>query len=167
MSKIYRHYGDNKFDIEKFNNIKNKGRFTCKPLGGLWASPIECEYGWKDFVENDYTEKEKDLNRYFDFNLDDNSKIIIIDSIDSFYKVPLKEGMDEILEKEYNKYINNPHIDYNIYMPKTICIDFEKCLELGIDGIEVEMNSYTYYALYGWDCDSIVILNPKIIKSLG
>ena len=37
----YIHYGCTSFDKLKFQEIK----------GGLWASPIDAEYGWKDWCE--------------------------------------------------------------------------------------------------------------------
>lgn len=49
------------------------------------------------------------------------------------------------------------------------CIDFERMLNDGIDAIELNLidkgrfNHNLNFALYGWDCDSILIMNPKII----
>lgn len=54
-------------------------------------------------------------------------------------------------------------------------IDFEKCLHLGIDAIELcwygdeyrdAASGNLHYELYGWDCDSIVVLNPDAIVPL-
>lgn len=44
-------------------------------------------------------------------------------------------------------------------------LDFEKLLSQSIDGIEVNISSdrNLYMTLYGWDCDSILIMNPNII----
>ena len=44
----YIHYGSNKFDINIFKKIKNRPKFV-KPEGGLWASRVETEHGWKDW----------------------------------------------------------------------------------------------------------------------
>lgn len=49
--------------------------------------------------------------------------------------------------------------------------DFEKAYYLGIDAIELHLSedespdgmNGLYWLLYGWDCDSILILNPKIV----
>lgn len=53
-----------------------------------------------------------------------------------------------------------------------IAISFEKCLRAGIDAIELcwygdeyqsVANGDLYFELYGWDCDSIVVLNPNAV----
>ena len=50
--------------------------------------------------------------------------------------------------------------------------DFEKCIDQGIDAVELciygdEYDCDDYFelhnSLYGWDCDSIVILNPNAV----
>lgn len=74
-------------------------------------------------------------------------------------KLPMQDGCD------YNEYKVVGHY----------WIDFEKCLELGIDAVEIcyygdecEDSEYwpLHYVLYGWDCDSIVVLNPDAIEQL-
>ena len=50
-----------------------------------------------------------------------------------------------------------------------VCIDFEKMLNDGVDAVELHLmdkgnlNHGLFFALYGWLCDSILIMNPKII----
>jgi len=40
------HYGSTSFDPKKFNPVLNS---YIKPTGGLWTSPIDSEFGWKDW----------------------------------------------------------------------------------------------------------------------
>lgn len=51
-------------------------------------------------------------------------------------------------------------------------IDFEECVRQGYDAIELcwygseykdKKADDMYFGLYGWDCDSIVILNPSVV----
>lgn len=51
-------------------------------------------------------------------------------------------------------------------------IDFVECLRRGIDAVELcwygeeyqdQRADDLYLALYGWDCDSIVVLNPDAV----
>ena len=48
-----------------------------------------------------------------------------------------------------------------------ILLDFEKLAET-YDAVEVSISSDfdLYYKLYGWDCDSIVIMNPDVVVEL-
>jgi hypothetical protein len=44
----YIHYGASKFDLDKFVPVKNADFGWTKPdCGGLWGSPVDSEYGWK------------------------------------------------------------------------------------------------------------------------
>ena len=42
------------------------------------------------------------------------------------------------------------------------CLDFEQLRKDGWDAVEVEIGRL-YWQLYGWDCDSILIMNPEVI----
>jgi hypothetical protein len=46
-------------------------------------------------------------------------------------------------------------------------LDFEK-LARDYDAVEILAGSNVdlYYAFYGWDCDSILIMNPYVIKEI-
>ena len=39
--------------IEEIKPIKNKGGPINKPVGRLWASPINSEYGWKEWCNDE------------------------------------------------------------------------------------------------------------------
>ena len=47
-----------------------------------------------------------------------------------------------------------------------VYLDFEEMLRNGIDAVYVEISSDNrlYWALYGWDCDSIVVMNPAVVE---
>ena len=46
--------------------------------------------------------------------------------------------------------------------------DFEKMLADGWDAIEFRLSedSELYWALYGWDCDSILVMNPDVVEEI-
>lgn len=142
----YIHYGHTVFDINLFCPIKNRTMFS-KPFGGFWASKVNALYGWKDWCENENfcecSEKQSVI-----FTLSDSAKILTINSIKDLEELPKAKQPVEVAGSLFENYI-----------------DFEKLIELGYDAVEVNISSddRLYMALYGWDCDSILIMNPKII----
>ena len=138
----YIHYGCTSFDKSKFQEIKNEPYF-CKPKGGLWASPVDAEYGWRDWCEaENFRECSKDNS--FSFALKGNAKVYHIRSVSDVKAMP-----------QVNTGITT------FYIP-----DFEKMLADGWDAIELHMSECgaLYWALYGWDCDCILVLNPDIVE---
>lgn len=142
MSKIYVHYGSNKFDKTKFNPIKNIQGFT-KPRGGLWASAVDAKYGWRDWNYDSRFVECVDSNS-FKFRLNNRAKVLTICSPVGVARLPQQEG-------EVNK-----DADIFGYHP-----DWEEIAKW-YDAVEVYID-HVYWALYGWDCDSILVLNSDII----
>lgn len=151
----YIHYGSSNFDINRFEEIKNIMFFN-KPIGGLWASSVDANFGWKDWcqtnnfnrwrVENSFKGSYKD--QFFKFTLSDEADIYTIDSPQDVYDLPL---------------ITSP-----INIGKIKCPDFEKIKEIGIDAIQFNLSndSELKYVLNSWDCDCTLILNKNIIKEI-
>ena len=153
--KEYIHYGHKYFDINKFDQIKNETLWV-KPCGGLWASAVDSKYGWNKFNEDNRC-KECDEQNSFKFTLKENSNVFHIYSVTDLSLLPRVE-----LNKDL--YAASKH---------TFFIDFENALYSGIDAIELHLSEEKdkhngimtglYYLLYGWDCDSILIMNPEIV----
>lgn len=131
---------------ELFDPISNREMFT-KPFGGFWASPVDAVYGWKEWCsENDFG----DLSRSFTFSITSTANI---------RHIGRTSDMDDM-----------PKLETVSFVP-WVCLDFEKILADGIDGLEVHMSKDQpedimqglYFTLYGWDCDSILIMNPDIV----
>lgn len=66
------------------------------------------------------------------------------------------DGKEDILKlprgKEY------PDSDTLRFVP-----DFEECVKMGIDAIELKNERNFHYILYGWDCECILVLNKEKI----
>ena len=153
-SKKYIHYGHAEFRPELFREIKNRYEFV-KPSGGLWASAVDAPYGWKQWcMDQDFYVHR--LQDNFTFELSENSKILHIRSVEDLESLP----------KQENVVINPPWVS----------LDFEKLLADGWDAVELHLSEENldtlgwfdglYYALYGWDCDSILIMNPDVVEVL-
>lgn len=145
--RIFIHYGHNKFSDYLWEEVQNV-KF-CKPYGGLWASDINAKFGWKDWNKEEQYMK-CDENNSFKFKLKSKSKIYSVNSLEDLNKLPL----DMTISQEIHK------ISY--------CLDFEK-IKQTYDAIEVNISNdkRLYWRLYGWDCDSILILNKKCIEVIN
>lgn len=144
MNEIYIHYGHKSFDNKLFDEIKNE-RAWVKPIGGLWASNINAKYGWRDWCEEQRF-RECSIDNSFKFKLKEDSRILKIDNSDILKKLPI---------------VNAP------FRTSWINLDFEKIKE-EYDAIEVLISEdhRLYWDLYGWDCDSLLVLNKEVIEQI-
>ena len=137
------HYGNNKYDPSLFCEIRNR---INKPTGGLWASPINSSYGWKDWCkEHDFRDCNKDDS--FTFKLSADARILTIDCSSDINLLLVLEPMGPIMR-----------------------IDFESIKKSGIDVIYLtrigeKETRFLDGGLYGWDCESAIILNKDVITS--
>jgi len=130
----------NIFKPELFKPIKN--RQFCKPEGGLWSSPKESNWGWRDWCN---TNEWGDLDSKFELLYIGNT--IIISKLSDLKKLIIQPGWDK-------KYFFYP--------------DFEAMLKIEIDGIFLteqgqEETHLSNPGLYGWDCECLLIMNQKCI----
>lgn len=149
---VYVHYGHKKFDKALFESIKNRAHFI-KPSGGFWASRTDAKYGWKEWNESSEFVNCDD-NFKISFFLSDNARVLEIHNVEDAKKMKkTHEIKDELSEM------------FNVSFLQTI--DFEKMKE-NYDAVElfISDDSKLYNELYGWDCDSILILNPDVVEEI-
>ena len=139
----YIHYGDDNFDINKFIPISSRSEAT-KPFGGFWGSRKNADFSWKEWC-TEIDLKSKDLTKKIQFSLSNGAKILVINNIKLLDKLP---------QNEENHIVNKLFVT----------LDFEK-LSKQYDAIEVLISEdeRLYELLYGWDCDSILVMNPNVI----
>jgi hypothetical protein len=133
-----------KLDLAFFNQVKNKPLVN-KPKGGLWASPVGCKYGW---IEAAKEMAIGDFETSFAFTI--TGEILVIDSFEDLEKfIWTTEELGPFVE------FSNP--------------DFEAMKKAGISAIHLtekgqhETRLTHPRNLYGWDCESILILDEKCI----
>lgn len=145
----YIHCGHGSFDLNKFEPIRDRLNFV-KPYGGLWASPAYSKNSWSAWcIDNDFNTER--LSTYFTFKLKPGTRVVMIKST---------KDLENLWRLGYVT-IDNKYSGHWYY------IKFEKLLEDGFDAVEVQMNDSLYWDLYGWDCDSILILNPDCIDIIS
>ena len=154
------HYGSNRFIHSQFDEIRNREfSASAKPFGGLWSCPVDSNYGWKEFCTSGGCFEET-LKESFVFELSDNAKVYVIDNEEDLKKIANLKVVTEL----------NCSIDKRSY------INFET-LKLEYDAIHLTQNGewktrYSHrnivdgviYSLYGWEFESVLILNKECIK---
>ena len=151
-NEIYIHHSQyeelRNFNPDKFDPIRNIPYFD-KPWGGLWGSPVDAKFGWKEWCE---CNMENRLGNYsFTFTVSDNANVIHIRKGSDVTQLPL-------LDFQIHRALFG-----GIY-PMAI-IDFEKCVEIKIDAIRFHLdeNYDLRHTLKSWDCDCILVLNKDIV----
>lgn len=158
-------FSEKNFKKELFEEIKN---YFVKPKGGFWGSPVECEISWKDWCEENSPEW-VDGKESYEFTLKEDANILYFRTIDDIKKL-FKE------HKEWFDYSTFYGVQHNVvierlleapesrpYMFPNIILDFERMLADGVDAIEIDVCAGLYDIFYGWDCDSILVMNPDVI----
>jgi len=154
------HYGSKSFIDEKFVPIKNVPLpIVNKPIGGLWTSPIDSKYGWKDWCK-DSSFRTCEKENSFELNLSENSKICTIDCLSDLIKLLDKYNLKDISEQ-------SRMFNMLIRIKLAECLDFESMTK-DYDAVHLTTNglSETHLSLpnlYGWDCESVLILNKECI----
>lgn len=150
------HYGHKSFDKDAFIPVQNKESFN-KPIGGLWGSPIDSEYGWKDWCKAS-SFRECDEGNSFVFSLKPDANIYYIRSVDEAKNLP-RAG------KIHDLPVGIPNLITGEAPCMIMGVDFEAMVKDGIDAILYEQSAcmQLYWTLYGWDCDSILVMNPDVI----
>lgn len=149
-SILVEHYTDEEFFILQRLKVKNG---WVKPNGGLWVSPVESVYGWKEWcADEDYP-----LSPY---------RIIMELSLERNLLVDEYADLDKITWVR-----QGPHF-YQIFP------DFEKMAEQYdtiwltrkgeietrlLGGADLENKLYGA-GLYGWDCESILVMNERAVQ---
>lgn len=149
--------GIDTIDPNKFQEVKNS-RSRNKPIGGLWTSPIDSIYGWKDFVKIESYKKEKYLSKFVLLSLKDSAKILKIDSAKDFDEAP----------KRYIKGEND-------WYPPIKYLDFEEIAK-SYDALWLTYNGVKELSyclgddafigdLYGWDVETVLLFNLNCIEN--
>lgn len=145
--KIYIHYGSKNFSNEEWEPIRNEN--WIKPHGGLWASAIDAQYGWKDWNETSDYQVCDELNS-FKFKLKPEAKLLVIDSVNALKRLHKLQYTVTTLVRD-------------VYF-----LNFERLLEDGYDAIDFQLSKdhELYWLMYGWDCDSILVMNKDVIEEV-
>ena len=148
---IYVFCGSDHFDRSIFIPITNEPYLWNKPCGGMWSSPVNSDNTWEDWCRGNGFKLEK-LNKQFRFILTERSRVL---------RIKYNKDLDDLYSQGYKRsdFDQYSHLlDDDLYY-----LDFEKILANGYDAIQVTITDETYFSLYGWDCDTLLVLNPDSV----
>jgi len=150
--RVYIHYNSDTYDQDRLRRAmvnKHKNSRYDKPKG-LWASPENSEWGWKDWCEGEEFHVEK-LDKNFRFKLSPDAKVLRLNRIEE--------------ADRYITWIDNRNIELNLPL-----------IYNHFDAMEVSYSSdYRFGSVWlddsrevlnlfnSWDVDSICIWNPSVI----
>ena len=149
--KTYIHYGSKEFLKDKVSPIKNEKYFS-KPKGGLWASPLDTNMGWRDWCKSEDFRECNEENS-FTFALADAARVLSIKQSSDLNDLPKIE----------TDYFNKMYLDFEELTKQYDAIEVSISSSYDLDG---DWHETLYYKLYGWDCDSILIMNPDIVEDV-
>lgn len=138
------HYGSYFYTPGLIRPIRNRATIN-KPLGGLWASPIDAEFGWKDWLLAEDWETER-LNWWFEFEIDTTNMYMIDCYADLKALICESRGT----------------IDFELISKS---IDAIYLTAKGMERTRMNPRGGIEGSLYGWDCECVLIMNPAIIQS--
>lgn len=151
--EVFITYGcGNSFDIQKFVPPKNEAGGYVKPRGGLWSSPVNSKHGWKDWCESEDFHKGED-GTSFRFTLKKEAKVYKINTVGDLLRIPYKL-------KSRCSVFGTWVIDYEAMAQEydAIWLTAEGERETRYSDREYGMS------LYGWDCETLLVLRPSIIE---
>jgi len=162
-SNLFRAYGLGKFSPQDFKPIKNIPARN-KPDGGLWASPSEENaHTWVAWAKKEGF-KEYNEDDYFEFELSDNARILTIKGIEDADKIPMQWDNEQCVNHRLGRWLLDDKERFEAYQHQTDWYpDFETIAKY-YDAIFFEENYETHNVMSGWDSDSLLVLNPNVIK---
>lgn len=147
------HYGSDRFDPLCFTKIQNRELSVInKPHGGLWASPVTSKFGWIDWCKSEGYFIKDDQTKSFTFKLREDAKVLIIDSKTDISNIPtLSVGFDWAMSENIDFEQLSKQYDAIFLTEEALSLDICSCFT------PKQIN------FYGWDCESLLVLNQSCI----
>ena len=153
MVKEFVTYGF-QYDPYLFKPITNR-IYSGKPNGGLWASPVNSEFGWKDWCNAALFFKHSGLSEGFIWELSDQSRILVLDETSNLESLPEKYFLDQV---DFGGLIEERFLNF-----EKLAQDYDALL-LEYSGLKALSGDYLGFNT--WDCESILVFNKEIIKNI-
>jgi hypothetical protein len=161
---LFVHYGSNHFDPHKFDDVKNLSSwFYHKPHGGLWGTPSSGKTGWKEWcIEENY--RVDQLSESFRFRIRKGSNVLVVHKKSDLAPFIIVEGgcyFNDLIGVKCDR-IDFESVKQHYDAIVAIKSNFDEDL-FGYKETPSKKTKGSYdwqpQILYGWDCDSILVLN--------
>lgn len=157
------HIGTHIIDKEQFKPIKNIPLFP-KPDGGIWASPLQLNEtyrsDWHQFCMGVWGKTMNQKGVVFSFKR--NSRFYVIDTHKDLIGLTEKTGIaTDALTEQLSVFMKRSHVDFE---KATKLYDVIYLTQQGQYETRTPFQNREYN-LYGWDCESCLILNPDVIET--
>lgn len=139
------HYGSDKYEPEKFSKISD--HYFVKPQGGLWTSPVKSKFGWKEWcLAEDF--RVASLLKKFSMRFCGNVFVI--------------NCMSDLNDLTWQLFPSSAYLSYPLWEP---------LVKQGVDAVHLTLSGErttrfgdVSKSLYGWDCETVLIMNSKCIN---
>lgn len=148
--RVYVHYGNTKFNPSVFEAVYTISH-DLKPQAGFWASPTDAKISW---YEREYF-RHNDPNGRVEFTLKPDAKVFMVQTLDDIayllknYPAPFTSGLGT----------TGTYVEQGL---PCLAIDFE-AMSQDYDGLDLAYSSLGNI-MGVWDCDSVCVFNPDIMK---
>ena len=147
------------YEPERFKPVSN-GSMSNKPMGGLWASPVDAEYGWRYWCRAEDFHQEN-LKEAFRFSLRPEARVLVIDSKEDLNNLPGRFFLKDV-GLSSSIYSNRASIDFERISQEYDAIFLtEKGEEETRDWYDED--GFPQRDLCTWDCETLLVLNPGMV----
>ena len=172
-----------KFDVNKMHT--DLTTVCSKPRHAFWGSPVDTEFGWKEWCENEYYEQ-SDFSNFIHWRCKPNTQIYKIDWDDvlnlnsdnqlikyvDFIKFADDINTDIVINDVLNTSEKIKILNYrsSAAFSGNIKLNFGRMLQDGIKAVELmdacighAFNNRLETEFNSWDCESIVLLDKDVL----
>lgn len=147
-----------------FKKVTNKWSFMNKPSGGLWSSPKNSQWGWKDWCLSEMFKEKSYFRVGFKFKLKKSAKIFVLNTISDYLELP----EEYFIEQKYG-YPGDPKslnweklaTEYDGFLLTETGLSETRDLGFGLSS-----DSTGRVGFNAWDCETLLVFSLDCISEV-
>ena len=124
-----------------------------KPRGGIWASPLGCDFGWREWCKEGRLRFLKPYRVYLEVTLERALLVNQVEDLDKLLWTPLLPGVTTISQRP----------DWGAMKRRGIDVVYVTEAGERATRFSAFRDRYSGRGLYGWDCESLLILRERAV----